>query len=77
MCVFPLFVVILNFAFLGCMWWMGDLEFVPKLIITLVFAASLGLVFVPVNFLFLVGQCVMAMVLGFSAFGLDFLRGGR
>jgi hypothetical protein len=59
------------------MWWLSDLEVRPKAIITGIFILSLGLIFVPVDFLFLGGQCVMALVLGFSAFGVDFLRGAR
>jgi len=73
----PLAVVVFNFVLLGCMWWMGDLEAIPKIIITVIFAVSLGLVFVPVEFLFIGVQCVMFLVLGFSAFGIEFLRGGR
>jgi hypothetical protein len=75
--MWSLVVVVFNFVFLGCMWWIGDLEFIPKLVISVLFALSLALAFVPVDFLFIGVQCVMFIVLGFSAFGIDFLRGGR
>jgi hypothetical protein len=72
-----LIVVVLNFGLLVCMWWIADLEAIPKIIISVLFAVSLGLAFVPVVFLFLGAQCVMFLVLGFSAFGVDFFRGAR
>ena len=70
----PITVVVLNVVLLVCMWWIGDIEAIPKIIITVVYLLSLGLIFVPVEFVFAVGQCVMAFVLGFSAFGLDYFR---
>jgi hypothetical protein len=67
-------VLILCLVLVGCMWIVGDMEFRTKAILTLLYLASFGLMFVPErSYLFLVSQCILAAVIGFKTFGADFL----
>ena len=69
--VFALVVVIL------C-WWMGDLGFRTKVILTLLYGASFGLLLVKdAPYLFWVAQCALVAVIGGATFGVDWLRGRR
>jgi hypothetical protein len=70
-----MFVVVLTFILVVCCWWMGDLEFRTKLILTVLYLGSFGLLWAKdYFFLFILSQCILAAVLGFATFGTDFLN---
>lgn len=63
-----LFVIILAFVLLIACWWVGDLEFRTKLILTGIYAASWLLIFV--NGWFHIGaQALIALILWWATFG--------
>ncbi|HZY85694.1 MAG TPA: hypothetical protein VFE78_12745 [Gemmataceae bacterium] len=63
-----LVVLILAFVLLVACWWVGDLEFRTKLILTGIYAASWLLLFVNPWF-HLAAQAVVALVLWWATFG--------
>ena len=68
-------VIVLTLILVICCWWMGDVQFRTKLILTAIYVGSFGLWWVKeYPYLFLVSQCVLAAVFGFAAFGADFLN---
>jgi hypothetical protein len=69
-----MFIVFFSLAVLiGC-WWVGDVQLSTKIVFTLLYLASFGLVFVPnYAYLFIVAQCVLIAVIGGASFGLDWL----
>jgi hypothetical protein len=70
-----MFIVVLTFILIVCCWWIGDLGFRTKLILTGLYAGSFALVWAKDYFyLFILGQCILAAVIGFATFGADFLN---
>ena len=68
-----MFVIVLTFILLICCWWIGDLEFRTKLFLTGCYAGSFALVWInDYSYLFILSQCILAVVLGFATFGADF-----
>jgi hypothetical protein len=73
-----MFVCLLGLAVLIACWWVGDVSLLTKIIATLVYLASFGLLFIPnYGFLFTVAQCVFIIVVGGMTFGLDWLTRNR
>jgi hypothetical protein len=69
------FVVAFTLILLVCCWWIGDVEFRTKLVLTLLYLGSFALWFVKdYSYLFIPSQCILAAVLGVAAFGTDFLN---
>jgi hypothetical protein len=70
-----MFVIVLTLILLLCCWWIGDLEFRTKLILTLCYIGSFALAWAKdYSYLFILTQCILAAVLGFVTFGADFLN---
>ena len=70
-----MFIVVLTFILIVCCWWIGDLEFRTKLILTALYVGSFALVLAnDYFFVFILSQCIFAAVLGFATFGTDFLN---
>lgn len=68
-------VIALTLILLLCCWWIGDLEFRTKLLLTVCYLGSFALVRAKdYSYLFILSQCVLAVVLGFATFGADFLN---
>jgi cytosine/uracil/thiamine/allantoin permease len=67
------FTAILNLVLLVACWAMGDLTIRTKVIFTLLFVASFGLLFTPFPLACIVAHCVLAAVIGFATFGPDWL----
>jgi len=63
-----LIVIILAFVLLAACWWMGDLEFRTKIILTAIYAASWLLIFVN-PWLHIAAQALTALVLWWMTFG--------
>jgi hypothetical protein len=75
-CIFPLFVHLLALVLLVCCWAVGDMEVRTKLILTLVYVASWGLVFVG-SYAVVGAQAVLSIILGLMTFGPGFFGGRR
>ena len=71
-----LFVYVLTLALLVCCWAIGDMEFRTKLILTVIYLGSWGLIFVS-GALVVSAQALLCIILGFMTFGTDFLGGRR
>jgi hypothetical protein len=69
-------VLILALVLLVCCWWVGDMEVRTKLILTLVYLLSWGLVFVG-GWALVGGQAVLCIVLGLMTFGPRFFSRRR
>jgi hypothetical protein len=70
-----MFVIVLTFILVVCCWWIGDLMFRTKVILTLLYLASFALILAKdFAFLFIASQCVLAAVFGLATFGTDFLN---
>jgi hypothetical protein len=70
-----MFVSVLTLILVICCWWMGDVTFRTKLLLTLLYLASFGLLWTPnYSYLFMVSQCILAAILGVATFGTDFLN---
>jgi cell division protein FtsX len=70
-----MFIMIFGLAVLIACWWVGDLNVLTKIVFTLLYLASFGLLFIPnYSFLFIVAQCALVAVIGTATFGLDWLR---
>lgn len=70
-----MFIVVLTLVLVVCCWWIGDLEFRTKLILTALYIGSFIFVWAKdYFFLFIVSQCLLAALLGFATFGTDFLN---
>jgi len=71
-----IFVYILALVLLVCCWLIGDVEFRTKLIMTLLYLGTWGLIFVS-GALVVSAQALLCIILGFMTFGADFLGGRR
>lgn len=71
-----LFVSILGIVLLVCMWAVGEQEFRTKAILTVVYLALVGLMFVdPMIGLFMfAGQCLWCIIVGYGTFGSSFKK---
>jgi hypothetical protein len=70
-----MFIIVLTLILFVCCWWIGDLEFRTKLVLTVLYLGSFALVLLKdYSYLFILGQCILAAVLGFATFGTDFLN---
>jgi hypothetical protein len=70
-----MFILLFGLVVLIACWFVGDLEFSTKIIFTLLYLASLGLLFIPdYGFLFIVAQCILIAIIGWATFGPDWLR---
>jgi hypothetical protein len=70
-----MFVSVLTLILVVCCWWIGDVQFGTKLILTLLYLGSFALLWVKdYSYLFMVSQCVLAGILGLATFGTDFLN---
>jgi hypothetical protein len=67
-------VLILCFVLLICCWWLGEMEFRTKLILTLVYGGTWALAALSPGYL-LAAQALLAIILGVWTFGPQF--GGR
>jgi hypothetical protein len=69
-----LFIAVFGLAVLIACWWTGDLRWTTKVVFTLLFLASFGLLFIRGYVaLFVVVQCAFIAVAGAATFGLDWL----
>jgi hypothetical protein len=71
-----LFVYVLALVLLVCCWAVGDVEFRTKLIWTLIYLGSWGLIFVS-GTLVASAQALLCIILGFMTFGPEFFSGRR
>jgi len=71
-----LFIYILAVVLLVCCWLVGDIEFRTKLILTLLYLGSWGLILVS-GALVVSAQALLCIILGFMTFGAEFLGGPR
>ena len=70
-----MFVSVLTLILVICCWWMGDVTFRTKLVLTVLYLASFGLLWTTnYAYLFMVSQCILAAVVGVATFGTDFLN---
>jgi hypothetical protein len=74
--VIAMFVAILGFVLLICMWAMGDQEFRTKAILTVVYLALWGLLFVhpTIGYVAFAGHCLRCIVVGYWTFGSSFKK---
>jgi hypothetical protein len=70
------FTAILNVALLVACWWVGDLRVLTKVIFTLLFLASFGLLFSAAPYLCVVAHCALAAIIGAATFGPEWLSRG-
>jgi hypothetical protein len=63
-----LFIFVLTLVLLICCWFMGEQEFRTKVILTVVYLASWGLIFVNPWFI-ISAQSLLSVVLWYSTFG--------
>ena len=79
MCVFYLFIHVLAFVLVVCCWLVGDLEIRTKLILTLLYLASWGLLLIPSvgGYFVIAAQALLSIVLGWMTFGVEFFGGRR
>jgi hypothetical protein len=69
-----MFVPILGFVLVVGLWVVGDVDVRAKLVLTLLYLGTFGFLLAPEKaFLFTVGQCIMAAVIGAATFGMDYL----
>lgn len=67
-------IAIFSFVCLIFCWFSSDVSFRAKMIFTVLYGASWGLLFIPrYGFLFTVAQCMLIGVIGAATFGLDWL----
>lgn len=71
-----LFIYVLTLVLLVCCWAIGDLEFRTKLILTVIYLGSWGLIFIS-GALVVSAQALLCIVLGFMTFGPEFFSGRR
>lgn len=70
-----MFVAVLTLILVVCCWWIGDVAFRTKVILTLFYVGSFALLWTKdYAYLFMLSQCILAAVLGFATFGTDFLN---
>ena len=70
-----MFVVAFTLILFVCCWWIADLEFRPKLVLTVLYLGSFALLMAKdYSHLFILSQCILAAVLGVATFGTDFLN---
>ena len=68
-------VIIFAFVLCICCWWLGDVSFRTKAVLTLLYLASFGLIFVrEQSYLFVIAQCIWVAIFGVVAFGIDYLN---
>jgi hypothetical protein len=69
------FVSVLTFILVVGCWWIGDLVFRTKLILTVLYVGSFGFFWAKdYSILFVPSQCVLAAIIGLATFGTDFLN---
>jgi hypothetical protein len=71
-----LFTAVLVLVLLVACWAVGDLRILTKVIFTLLFLASFGLLFTSFPMACIVAQCILAAVIGAATFGPDWLLRG-
>lgn len=71
-----MFVLIMGAVLLVCLWAVGDQEFRTKAILTVVYVALVGLMFVDpmVGMFMFAGQCLWCVVVGYWTFGKNFRK---
>jgi hypothetical protein len=69
-----LFVAILALVLVGAMWYAGEQDLRQKVIVTVVYVALWGLIFID-GWLLLAGQGLFCIVVGYWTFGSSFGRG--
>jgi hypothetical protein len=68
------FVFIFGLVVLIFCWANGDVQLTTKIVFTLLYLASFGLIFIPnMSYLFIVAQCGFIAMVGATTFGLDWL----
>jgi hypothetical protein len=67
-----LFVYVLAAVLLVCLWLFGEVEFRTKLVLTLLYGAT-WLLLLASPYAVLAAQALMAMILGGTTFGVEFL----
>ena len=73
-----MFVSVLTFILVVCCWWIGDLAFRTKLVLTVLYVGSFAFLWATeYSYLFMVSQCALAAILGFATFGTEFLNQRR
>jgi hypothetical protein len=69
------FVLFLGLVVLIACWWIGDVGLTTKIILTAIYLASFGLLFIPNwSFLFIVVQCIFILIVGAMTFGTSWLK---
>ena len=70
-----LFVTVLTFVLLVCCWWVGDVAFRTKVILSLLYVGSFAFIWAKDYAIWSVpSQCVLAAIIGLATFGTDFLN---
>jgi hypothetical protein len=73
-----MWVIVFTLVLLGFCWRDGDIQFRTKVILTVLFVASWVLLFLQDwRVWFIPVQCALAAIMGFIAFGMDFLTRER
>jgi hypothetical protein len=71
-------IVVFSLVVLVFCWAYGDVQPLTKVIFTLLYVASVGLLFIPEHgYLFIVAHCALIAVVGGATFGLDWLTKDR
>ena len=69
-----LFVSILTFIVVVCCWWVGDVSFRTKFLLSVLYVGSFVFLWTKdYSILFVPSQCVLAAIIGLATFGTDFL----
>lgn len=73
-----IFLIVIAAGCLVCCWIWGDLRIATKCILTVLYAATWGLAYIPFHglYLFPLSQAALAIVLGGMTFGIDWLMKG-
>ncbi|HLJ95538.1 MAG TPA: hypothetical protein VKU02_20340 [Gemmataceae bacterium] len=70
-----MFVIVFTLILVICCWWIGDLTFRTKGILTLLYLGSFAWMWTQdYSFLFIPSQCLLAAIFGLATFGTDFLN---
>jgi hypothetical protein len=71
-----MFVTVFALVLLGACWYMGEVSLLTRILFTLIYLASWGLLFLPeyAGAAFIVAQCVLIVVFGVATFGIGFLN---
>jgi hypothetical protein len=69
------FVILFALILFVCCWWIGDLEFRTKVVLTVLYLGRFALLLAKdFSYLFILSQCILAAVFGMATFGTDFLN---